>query len=98
MLTVPIPLPLASLVPAPELFTHASTLHGQAHVSRVMVHAFRLLEVTACEEQAPRLWAAVSTSTISPVPVGPARFTALWPKAIRIDSNTRSVLRVSLHA
>jgi hypothetical protein len=42
MLTVPIPLPLASLVPAVELFTHPSILHGQAHVSRVMVHAFRL--------------------------------------------------------
>ena len=46
MLTVPIPLPLASLVPAAELFVHRSTLHGQAHVSRVMVHAFRLLEAT----------------------------------------------------
>jgi hypothetical protein len=59
MLTVPIPLPLVSLVPAPELFTHASTLHGQAHVSRVMVHAFRLLEATSWPQEAPRLWAAV---------------------------------------
>ena len=59
MLKVPIPLPLASLVPAPELFTHASTLHGQAHVSRVMVHAFRLIEASGWSEQAPQLWAAV---------------------------------------
>ena len=59
MLSVPIPLPLASLVPAPELFTHASRLHGQAHVSRVMVHAFRLLEAPGWSQEAPRLWAAV---------------------------------------
>src|SRR5580704_12094708 len=57
MLTVPIALPLASLVPAVELFVHRSTLHGQAHVSRVMVHAFRLLEATGWPEEAPRLWA-----------------------------------------
>jgi hypothetical protein len=59
MLTVPISLPLASLVPAVELFAHPSTFHGQAHVSRVMVHAFRLLEATGWPEEAPRLWAAV---------------------------------------
>jgi hypothetical protein len=59
MLTVPIPLPLASLAPAPELFTHPSTLHGQAHVSRVLVHAFRLLDATGWSAEAPRLWAAV---------------------------------------
>ena len=55
----PIALPLASLVPPPELFTHASTLHGQAHVSRVMVHAFRLIAATGWAEEASRLWAAV---------------------------------------
>jgi hypothetical protein len=59
MLNVPIALPLTSLVPAPDLFTHASTLHGQSHVSRVMVHAFRLIEATGWVEEAPRLWAAV---------------------------------------
>lgn len=59
MLTVPISLPLASLVPAPELFTYASTLHGQAHVSRVMVHAFHLIDATGWFEEGPRLWAAV---------------------------------------
>ena len=58
-MVIPIPLPLDRLVPGPELFTHASTLHGQAHVARVMVHGFRLLEATGCEDEAPRLWAAV---------------------------------------
>lgn len=38
---------------------HSSTLHGQAHVSRVLVHAFRLLDATGWSEEAPRLWAAV---------------------------------------
>jgi hypothetical protein len=59
MLTVPIPLPLASLAPTADLFTHASRIHGQAHVSRVMVHAFRLIEATGWSEEAPRIWAAV---------------------------------------
>jgi hypothetical protein len=56
---LPIELPLAELVPAPSLFTHASTIHGQAHVSRVMVHAFRLIAATGWTNEAPRLWAAV---------------------------------------
>jgi len=55
----PIDLPLATLAPTPELFTHQSTVHGQAHVSRVMIHAFRLIEATGWVEEAPRLWAAV---------------------------------------
>lgn len=55
----PIALPLRSLVPPPDLFRHASNLHGQAHVARVLVHAFRLIAVTGWTEEAPRLWAAV---------------------------------------
>lgn len=55
----PIALPLADLVPPPKLFSHRSTLHGQAHVARVMVHAFRLIEATGAHEQTPSLWAAV---------------------------------------
>jgi len=55
----PLDLPLAELVPTPSLFTHASTIHGQAHVSRVMVHAFRLIAATGWSKHAPRLWAAV---------------------------------------
>jgi hypothetical protein len=52
-------LPIEDLVPAPELFTHESTLHGQAHVSRVMVHAFRLIAATGFADEAVRLWACV---------------------------------------
>lgn len=59
MIPPPIDLPLAELVPAPSLFTHRSTLHGQSHVSRVMVHAFQLIEGTGWTAEAPRLWAAV---------------------------------------
>lgn len=47
------------MLPAPELFLHASTLHGLAHVGRVMVHALRLVQATGFIEEAPRLWAAV---------------------------------------
>jgi hypothetical protein len=52
-------LPPDRIVPMPELFWHASTLHGQAHVTRVMVHAIRLVEATRQHELGPRLWAAV---------------------------------------
>ncbi len=55
----PIPLPLAELVPPPGLFVHHSRTHGQAHVARVLVHAFRLIEATGLTAEAPRLWAAV---------------------------------------
>jgi len=47
------------MVPLPELFWHRSTLHGQAHVARVLVHAFRLVAAIGCVEEAPRVWAAV---------------------------------------
>jgi hypothetical protein len=43
----------------PEMFRHPSTLHGQAHVTRVMVHAIRLIEATGQHEHGSRLWAAV---------------------------------------
>ena len=59
MIPVPIALPLADLAPRPSLFTHRSSLHGQSHVARVMVHAFRLIEATGWNDEAPRLWAAV---------------------------------------
>jgi hypothetical protein len=54
-----IPLPDADMVPPPELFLHRSSLHGQAHVARVLVHALRLIEATGADVEAPRLWAAV---------------------------------------
>jgi len=41
------------------LFWHRSDLHGQAHVARVMVHAFRLVAATGPSHLAPALWAAV---------------------------------------
>ena len=56
---IAIDLPFARLVPPPSLFTHRSTLHGQSHVARVMIHAFRLIEATNNEEEAAPLWAAV---------------------------------------
>lgn len=56
---IPIALPVADLVPPVDLFVHNSELHGQTHVGRVMVHAFRLLQATGAERDAPRLWAAV---------------------------------------
>ena len=34
------------LVPTPDLFVHPSRIHGQRHVARVMIHAFRLIEAT----------------------------------------------------
>jgi hypothetical protein len=55
----PIPLPLRDLVPPPSLFWHDSGLHGQAHVARVMVHAFQLLEATGAHHLALALWATV---------------------------------------
>jgi hypothetical protein len=51
--------PDEELVPPPELFWHSSLLHGQAHVSRVLVHAFRLVEATGFVHEMPRFWAAV---------------------------------------
>ena len=63
----PISLPLEQLVPPPSLFTHQSLLHGQAHVARVMVHAFRLIAATGWTEGAPRLWASVYLHDIARV-------------------------------
>jgi hypothetical protein len=54
-----IPVPDEELVPPPDLFLQPSALHGQAHVARVMVHAFRLVAATGFIEDTARLWAAV---------------------------------------
>ena len=59
MTSPPIALPLSDLVPSPSLFTHKSTLHGQSHVARVLLHAFRLTAGAGWTEDTPRLWAAV---------------------------------------
>ena len=54
-----VPVPDEELVPPPDLFWHPSTLHGQAHVARVLVHALRLIAATGFVEETVRLWAAV---------------------------------------
>ena len=52
-------LPSSRMVPLPDLFWHASTLHGQAHVTRVMVHDMRLVDATGQHALGPQLWASV---------------------------------------
>ncbi|MFB3852658.1 MAG: hypothetical protein ACE148_02405 [Vicinamibacterales bacterium] len=54
-----VPVPDEEMLPPPGLFLHESTLHGQAHVGRVMVHGLRLIEATGAVEETIRLWAAV---------------------------------------
>jgi hypothetical protein len=49
----------SKVVPLPGDFRHASTLHGQAHVTRVMVHAIRLVAATGQHHLGPQLWASV---------------------------------------
>jgi hypothetical protein len=50
---------LNALIPHPSDFAHPSKIHGQAHVGRVMIHAFRLIEATGMTDEASRLWGAV---------------------------------------
>jgi hypothetical protein len=50
---------LNALIPHPSDFAHASRTHGQGHVARVMVHAFRLIEATGLVDEGSRLWGAV---------------------------------------
>lgn len=52
-------IPDGELVPGPERFRHASSLHGQAHVARVLVHGLRLIEATGFLDEVARLWACV---------------------------------------
>jgi hypothetical protein len=47
------------VIPLPSDFSHDSCVHGQAHVARVMVHAFRLLDATGLVAETSRVWAAV---------------------------------------
>ena len=54
-----IPLADVDLVPPPALFSFQSKIHGQAHVARVLVHAFRLIAATGLVKDTARLWAAV---------------------------------------
>ena len=50
---------LNALIPHPTDFAHPSKIHGQAHVGRTMIHAFRLIEATGMADEASRLWGAV---------------------------------------
>jgi hypothetical protein len=52
-------LPLSEMVPPPGLFLHPSTLHGQIHVARVMIHATLLAARLGMDHQRKRLWASV---------------------------------------
>jgi hypothetical protein len=54
-----ITVPDRDMVPPPDLFLHASVVHGQAHVARVLVHALRLIEATGFVGETAGLWAAV---------------------------------------
>ena len=54
-----LPLPSCELIPGMGLFNHPSTIHGQLHVGRVMIHAFRVLESTENREYTVPLWASV---------------------------------------
>lgn len=60
-------------VPLPQHFRHASRVHGQAHVARVMVHALRLIEATGWEHEAARLWAAVYLHDLERTHDGPCQ-------------------------
>jgi len=55
----PIPLPLADVFPPQARFAHESRYHGPAHVARVMIHAFLLLELTDSADLAAPLWGSV---------------------------------------
>jgi hypothetical protein len=61
------------MLPPPELFLHQSTLHGQGHVGRVMIHALRLVAAIGCAEHARPLWAAVYLHDIARVHDGLSR-------------------------
>lgn len=54
-----IPVADEEMLPPPKLFGHPSTVHGLAHVGRVMIHALRLVHATGFVDEMPRLWAAV---------------------------------------
>jgi hypothetical protein len=54
-----IPIPLENVAPMPENFLHPSSIHGQEHVSRVMIHAFLLLQLTQQQHLSSQLWASV---------------------------------------
>ncbi|MFN7914246.1 MAG: hypothetical protein U0Q55_02825 [Vicinamibacterales bacterium] len=57
---IEVPLPLERAIPLPGEFRHQSSLHGQRHVGRVMVHAMRLAHARGHDDRLrAALWAAV---------------------------------------
>jgi hypothetical protein len=61
----PTRLPVDGLLPPAELFAHQSSLHGVAHVARVMIHGFLLADLTGQRDLALPLWAAVFTHDLA---------------------------------
>ncbi len=54
----PVSLPLERLAPLPEHFAHHSRIHGQGHVSRVIIHTLVLADALGLESHAVPAWAA----------------------------------------
>jgi len=46
------------MAPLPEHFAHPSRIHGQGHVSRVIIHALVLADALGMEDHAVPAWAA----------------------------------------
>jgi len=68
-----VPVGDGEIVPPPALFRHRSYLHGQAHVARVMVHAFHIVAATGLVDETARLWAAVYLHDLARVHDGRSR-------------------------
>ena len=58
-------LPLGLMAPPDDLFLHKSRLHGQSHVSRVMVLATLPVNRLGLSTQKTRLWASVCLHDIA---------------------------------
>jgi hypothetical protein len=54
----PTTLPIESLAPSPDIFAFHSHVHGQPHVSRVIINTLLLVEALEYEDYGPRAWAA----------------------------------------
>lgn len=101
------------VVPAPDLFTHRSHVHGQRHVARVMIHAMRLIDATGTEHLRTQLWAAVFLHDLARTHDGechrhgadavarwkhePALATMLGERQIHFDAEPGVQLAVRLH-
>lgn len=82
----PIPLPLWQLAPAPELFTRHSHIHGQPHVSRVIIHTFILTKALGLEDYALKAWAAAYIHDLGRVDDGVSPEHGLYAVAVVQDT------------